>query len=75
MGEATTPGPCEFPQAIGRVARRELALNGFTTFDQLTRISAKDLLKIHGVGLEAVLILGEALRERGKAFLDGSAPG
>lgn len=75
MGESTTPGPSEFPQAIGRVALRELALNGFTTFDQLTRVSAKDFLKIHGVGPKAVLILGEALRERGKVFLDGSALG
>ena len=42
--------PTEFPSSIGKVANRELALNGYTTFDSLTKVSAKELLKIHGIG-------------------------
>ena len=58
----------EFPRSIGKVANRELASNGYTTFDSLTKVSAKELLKIHGVGPKAVRILGEELAAQGKAY-------
>ncbi|WP_086829226.1 helix-hairpin-helix domain-containing protein [Allokutzneria sp. NRRL B-24872] len=60
----------EFPRTIGKVAARELAANGYTTFDQLTRVSAKELLRIHGVGPKAIRILGEELAARGQSFAD-----
>lgn len=58
----------EFPRTIGKVAARELAAHGYTTFDSLTKVSAKELLKIHGVGPKAVRILGEELAAQGKAY-------
>lgn len=58
----------EFPPGIGKVARRELALNGFTRYEQLTKVNSAELLKIHGVGPKAVRILDEELTARGLAF-------
>ncbi|NKE62129.1 hypothetical protein FXN61_37430 [Lentzea sp. PSKA42] len=58
----------EFPRTIGKVADRELTAHGYTTFDSLTKVSAKELLKIHGVGPKAIRILGEELAAQGKAY-------
>lgn len=58
----------EFPHAIGLVARRELAGNGLTRYVELTRVSRRELLAIHGVGPKAVRILGEELAARSLAF-------
>jgi hypothetical protein len=60
----------EFPHAIGKVARRELALNGYTRYDHLTKVSAATLLRIHGVGPKAVRILTEELAARDLSFAD-----
>lgn len=66
MGETQS----EFPRTIGEVATRELALNGYSRLDQLTTVTAKQLLAIHGVGPKAVRLLGEVLADRGLAFRD-----
>ena len=58
----------EFPRSIGKVAARELAAHGYTTFDALTEVSAKTLLNIHGVSPKAVRILGEELAAQGKTY-------
>ncbi|GAB2553603.1 helix-hairpin-helix domain-containing protein [Kribbella endophytica] len=58
----------EYTPRIGKVATRELALNGYTTYEQLTTVSAKELLAIHGVGPKAVRILEEELTALGLAF-------
>jgi predicted flap endonuclease-1-like 5' DNA nuclease len=58
----------EFPCAIGKVATRQLAAHGYTTLDSLTKVSAEELLKIHGVGAKAIRILGEELAAQGKAY-------
>jgi hypothetical protein len=58
----------EFPKGIGKVARRELALNGYTRYEQLTTVTAKQLLEIHGVGPKAIRILEEELHARGMSF-------
>jgi len=60
----------EFPHAIGRVAKRELASHGFTTYDQLSRLSARDFLAIHGVGPKAVRLLAEELGRRRMSFAE-----
>jgi predicted flap endonuclease-1-like 5' DNA nuclease len=62
--------PSEFTQRIGKVAIRELALNGYTQYEQLTVVTSKELLKIHGVGPKAIRILAEELEARGKAFAE-----
>ncbi|MGI5504629.1 helix-hairpin-helix domain-containing protein [Lentzea sp. CA-135723] len=58
----------EFPRTIGKVAARELAAHGYTTFDSLTKVSAKELLKIHGVGPKAIRLLGEELAAQDKSY-------
>lgn len=60
--------PTEYPARLGRTARRELAVHGFTRYDQLTRLTARELLRIHGVGPKAIRILTEELAARGLAF-------
>lgn len=61
----------EFPRTMGTVAPRELAAHGITRYEQLTEMTEKDLLAIHGVGAKAIRILGEGLRARGLSFKDG----
>ena len=58
----------EFPFRIGKVAARELALNGYTRYDQLTLVTPTDLLKVHGIGPKAIRILDEELAARGLSF-------
>ena len=58
----------EFPSSLGKVARRELAVNGITTYDQLVSRTPQDLLAVHGVGPKAVRILTEELARRGLRF-------
>ena len=58
----------EFPASLGKVARRELAVNGITRYAQLTDWSERDLLAIHGVGPKAVRILRDELAARGSGF-------
>jgi predicted flap endonuclease-1-like 5' DNA nuclease len=64
----TTHPPTEFPHGIGKVANRELALNGYTTYTDLTKVSAATLLKIHGIGPKSIRILTSELATRGLAF-------
>lgn len=60
--------PSELPHAIGKAARRELALHGYTDLESLTTATTAELLAIHGVGPKAVRILGEELAAVGLAF-------
>lgn len=55
---------------IGAPATAALALAGYTTLEQLTRVSERDLLRLHGVGPKAVRLLREALQVRGLRFRD-----
>lgn len=68
MAPEDAPVPTEYPQRLGRTARRELALNGYTRYDQLTKVTPKELLAIHGVGPKAIRILTEELDELGLSF-------
>lgn len=60
--------PNDLPN-IGKVARRELALAGYTRMEHFTRVSETELLKIHGVGRKALQILKNALEKDGLTFL------
>ncbi|WP_309133633.1 hypothetical protein [Cellulomonas sp.] len=64
------PVPTEYPPAIGRTARRALALAGYTRWEQLTHVRRSDLLAIHGVGPKVVRLLAEELAAQGRAFAD-----
>jgi uncharacterized protein YndB with AHSA1/START domain len=58
----------EFPRSLGKVAPRALAAHGLTRYEQLTSVTERELLGIHGVGPKAVRILSEELRSRGLSF-------
>ena len=58
----------ELTPRLGKVATRELALNGYTRYDQLADVAPEHLLTIHGVGPKAIRILEEELGLRGLAF-------
>jgi hypothetical protein len=57
--------------AAGKPARRALAVHGCTTYEDLTRATAAELLSIHGVGPKAIRILGAELTARGLAYRQG----
>lgn len=58
----------EYPPRLGKVARRELAVHGYTRYDQLTTVTPAQLLAIHGVGPKAIRILTEELAARNLSF-------
>ena len=60
----------EFPSSMGKVAPRELAVNGITRYEQLTERTERELLDIHGVGPKAIRILREELAARGLRLRD-----
>jgi hypothetical protein len=53
---------------IGRPATTALTLAGYTTYGSLARVTAKELLALHGVGPRAIRILDEELAARGLSF-------
>ncbi|APU18029.1 MULTISPECIES: hypothetical protein [Actinoalloteichus] len=70
MATPDAPEPTEFPQRIGKTARRVLALNGYTRYAQLTGVTRAELLRLHGIGPKGIRILDEELTLRGLAFAD-----
>ena len=62
------PRDWELTPRIGRAATGALELGGYRTYADLTRVTAKELLAIHGVGPKAIRILEEELAARGLAF-------
>lgn len=57
----------DFPK-IGAPANRALEAEGYTQLKQLTTLSETELLQMHGVGLKAVRILKETMKEKGLSF-------
>ena len=58
--------------AISAPATRALTGAGYRCLEQLAAISEGELLALHGVGPKAVVVLRQALAERGLAFRDDS---
>ena len=56
-----------FPKT-GNPAQRALNGAGYMYLEQLTEVSEKELLKLHGMGPKAIRILRAALEERGLSF-------
>jgi hypothetical protein len=57
----------DFPQ-IGMPATNAFLHLGYTRLKQLTQLTEKEALKIHGVGPKAVRILKEEFKTRGWSF-------
>jgi hypothetical protein len=63
----------DLPPALGRPAWRAVTGAGYWRLEQLTTVSAKELLKLHGMGPKGIRQLREALAARGLAFA-GESP-
>jgi DNA-directed RNA polymerase alpha subunit len=53
------------PDNIAAPAKRALAGAGYTTLEQLSRVSERELLELHGMGPKAVAQLREAMAAHG----------
>jgi len=60
-----------FLSKLGAPARRALEREGVDTLAKLSKISEKDLLKLHGVGPSTLPKLRTALKEKGLSFKKG----
>ncbi len=60
----------DFPAGIGKPAHRALVGAGYTRLEELTTVTAAELLKLHGMGPKALGILRSALEARGLRFAD-----
>jgi len=60
----------EWPKGMGAPARDALAVAGYHRLEQLDGVSAKELLKLHGVGPKAIRVLREALAGQGLSFAE-----
>jgi DNA-directed RNA polymerase alpha subunit len=59
-----------WPAGLSAPARRALAGAGYAGLEQLTRVSAPELLRLHGMGPRALEQLRAALAERGLSLAD-----
>jgi predicted flap endonuclease-1-like 5' DNA nuclease len=64
QGEA---GP-DFPAGVSQPALRALHAAGYTRLEQLTTVTERDLLALHGLGPKAITVLRDALQRQGKSF-------
>ena len=58
----------DFPLGVSQPALRALHAAAYTRLDQLTTITERELLALHGMGPQALGVLREALRAQGKSF-------
>ncbi|MFN8470392.1 MAG: hypothetical protein U0X20_32865 [Caldilineaceae bacterium] len=67
--EAAKPQPeSDLPPKLSQPAWRALTGAGYWRLEQLTAVSASDLLKLHGMGPKGIRQLREAMAARGLAL-------
>jgi predicted Fe-Mo cluster-binding NifX family protein len=52
-------------------ARRALTGAGYTRLEDLTKVKESEVIRLHGMGPNAMAVLRDALKERGLSFRDG----
>jgi hypothetical protein len=57
----------DFPKT-SKPAERALIAAGYTRLEHLTKVSEKEVSKLHGMGPKALGILKEALKAKGLSF-------
>jgi hypothetical protein len=63
-------GATDLPK-LGAPARRALVGAGYTRLEQLTKVTESEVMKLHGMGPNAMEVLRGALKEHGLSFRDG----
>ncbi len=58
----------DFPRGLAQPALRALASGGYRTLDQLTRVTERELGRLHGMGPDALSKLRHALAARRQSF-------
>jgi hypothetical protein len=58
-------------QRMAAPARRALQGAGYTRLEDLTKVTESDVMRLHGMGPNAMQVLRNALSERGLSFRDG----
>ncbi|WP_445506566.1 DNA-binding protein [Niallia sp. 03190] len=66
----TTEQASDFPEKLAKPAKRALFGAGYVQLSQLTKITEKELLALHGMGPKALEQLKQALKEKGLFFCD-----
>jgi hypothetical protein len=64
------PQETDLPK-LAAPARRALLGAGYTRLEDLTKVKESDVMKLHGMGSNAMRVLRDALQERGLSFRDG----
>ena len=71
MTSHRSDGPATpLPRNIGRPATDALLLAGYDSLERLAGASAKEMLRLHGVGPVAIARLRDALAGIGRSFRD-----
>lgn len=65
------PEESEFAGIVSRPAQRALEAAGYSRLEELTHVSQKDLLALHGFGPKGIRMLNAELAKRNQAI--GSA--
>jgi hypothetical protein len=68
--EPLDPQTSDLPLDLAQPARRALAGAGYVRLEQLTQLSAVELMQLHGVGPKAIGQLRRALTKNGLSFAD-----
>ena len=66
MGTEETNLPKMAPRHDGRCRGA-----GYTRLEELTKVTESDVMRLHGMGPNAMQVLRNALSERGLSFRDG----
>jgi hypothetical protein len=63
----------DLPAGLAKPAQRALAGAGYVRLDQLAKLSAATLMRLHGMGPKALDQLRRALAAKGLSFAEESA--
>lgn len=63
----------DLPAGLAKPAQRALAGAGYLRLEQLAKLSAADLKRLHGMGPKALEQLRSALADKGLSFAEESA--
>jgi hypothetical protein len=61
----------DLPAKLAAPARRALVGAGYLRLEQLAGLSEADVMKLHGMGPNAIKVLRAALEEHGLSFREG----
>ncbi len=63
------PSASDLPAKLSNPAKRALAAAGISRLEQVAKLSAAELLKLHGVGPKTLTQLRPALAEKGLSLV------